>query len=61
MRQQQDIGFQSFLQRARNGQLTQDDVDVLNARVAVDLSTAGSLNDAVFAQTNNKRHIINRI
>ena len=33
----------------------------MSARVAVDLSSTGTLKDAVFAQTNNIRHVINRI
>ena len=61
MRQQQDIKFQSLLQQARKKQLTQNDVDILNARKTTNLSTAGTLDNAVFAQTNNTRHVVNCI
>ena len=61
MRQQQDKDFQSLLQRAQKGQLGQNDVHVLNAKEATGLSTGRTLDNAVFAQTNNTRHVVNRI
>lgn len=61
MRQHTDTAFRNLLGRARTGSLTQSDVNTLNQQVATDLSTMGSLTDAVFTQTNNVRHTATRI
>ena len=60
MRQQGDIVFQQLLKRARTGRLTQEDVDLLNSKVAEELPTSNDLSSVVVVQTNAKRHLINR-
>jgi len=66
MRQQQDVQYHQLLQRARNGTLTQADVDLLNTRVVTELDSQPDLFDARTAaawivRTNKLRHAINRV
>jgi hypothetical protein len=66
MRQQQDVQYHQLLQRARNGILTQADVDLLNTRVVTELDSLPDLFDACTAaawvvRTNKLRHAINRV
>ena len=66
MRQQQDVQYHQLLQRARNGTLTQADVDLLNTRVVTELDSQPGLFDASTAvawivRTNKFRHAINHV
>ena len=59
MRQQQDVEFHELLKRARNGCITQADVDRLNTRV---ISQLESLPDLIFiVRSNRLRHTLNRL
>jgi hypothetical protein len=59
MRQQQDIEYHQLLTRARNGSITQADVDWLNTKVVNPLESHQFNTCAV--RTNKLRYTINRI
>ena len=58
MRQQQDVEFHQLLKRARNGSITQADVDLLNTRVISQLESQPDLTFIV--RSNRLRHTLNR-
>ncbi len=60
MRQQGDIVFQQLLKRARTSGLTQEDVNLLNSKIAEELPTSNDLSSVVVVQSNAKRYLINR-
>ncbi len=60
MRQQGDIVFQQLLQRACTGGLTQEDINLLNSKIAKELPTSNDLFSVIVVKSNPKRHLINR-
>ena len=60
IRQQGDIISQQLLKRARTACLTQENVNLLNSKVAEELPTNNDLSSVVVVQTNTKRHLINQ-
>src|SRR5467141_3468143 len=58
MRQQQDVEFHQLLKRARNGSITQADVDRLNTRVVSRLESQPDLTFII--RSNRLRHTLNR-
>jgi PIF1-like helicase/Helitron helicase-like domain at N-terminus len=61
MRQQQDPQYYQLLRRARNGSITQGDVDVLNTRVVSQLNSLPEEMTTCIVRKNKLRHTINRI
>ena len=59
MRQQFDFVFQKLLNRVKTDELNENDVRLLNERVAVQLSVSNSLNNVIIVQFNQIRHLIN--
>ena len=60
MRQQFGFVFQKLLNRAKTDELNENNVRLLNKRVAVRLSVSNSLNNVTIVQFNQTRHSINR-
>jgi hypothetical protein len=61
MRQQQDPEYYSLLRRARNGLMTEVDVDRLNSRVTTQLEMRPDRTNTCIVRTNKLRHLINRV
>jgi len=61
MRQQQDPEYYNLLKRARNGLLTEADVDLLNSRVVTRLEMRSGRTNTCIVRTNRLRHLINRL
>ena len=61
MRQQNDKAFHDLLTRARKGLLNNDDVDILNSRIASSIPIDDVNKNVVIIQRNATRHIINRL
>ena len=61
MRQQHDLEYRQLLKRARNGALTQADVDLLNIRVLPQLQTRPGRMNTCIVRSNKLRHLINRL
>jgi PIF1-like helicase len=63
MRQQQDVQYHGLLKRARNGFLTQNDVNILNTRVISYLESQPDQtnNTTCIVRANKLRHVINRL
>ncbi len=61
MRQHDDKSFQAMLTRARRGLLNNDDIVILNSKVAVTIPILNLGEQVVIVQQNTIRHTINRI
>ena len=61
MRQQHDVTYHQLLGRARNGTITQMDVDLLNTRVVTKLESELDRINTCIVRTNKLRHLINRL
>jgi len=61
MRQQHDDTYYQLLKRARNGTITQADVDLLNTRVVKQLESRPDRINTCVVRTNKLRHLINRL
>jgi hypothetical protein len=61
MRQQQDPVYYNLLKRARNGLLTEADVDLLNSRVVTQLEMRHDRINTCIVRSNRLRHLINRL
>ena len=61
MRQQHNIAFQNLLIRAKRGLLNNNNVDILNNRIACSISTNNINKNFVIIQQNKTRLIINRL
>ncbi len=61
MRQHDDKPFQAMLTRARRGFLNNDNVAILNSKVAVTIPILNPDEQVVIVQRNATRHTINRI
>src|SRR5947209_12675090 len=61
MRQAQDPAFQNLLRRARAASLTEEDLNLLNTKVATSLITPELENATTIVKLNALRHHINRV
>ncbi len=61
MRQHNDKSFQAILTRARRGLLNNDDIAILNSKVAVTIPILNPDEQVVIVQQNVTWHTINRI
>ena len=60
MRQQSDPAYHALLKRARDGTLTQTDVDLLNTRVVTSLESRPDRVNKCVVRANKLRHLIIR-
>lgn len=61
MQQKANLVFQELLKQARRGLLNIHNVNILDKKVATNLSDSGSLDTVVVVQKNKTRHLVNRV